>query len=208
MIGVAISTHRRPAILAQALSGWAKYMPDVLVVVNDVNGEGVAATKNRCITALMDAGCEHLHLVDDDVWPISPDWTRYAEDPAQHLMHCWGKSRLLADDGHYTTWSWPRGVMLYTHRSVIEQVGGMRTEFGRWGGEHAEWTNRIHNCGLTTHRFTDLSAARDGIWYATDYTRSTPSSVPDSVRDDPQRTQRRHQLYDKYRDSTDYVPYR
>lgn len=205
-VGVAISTHKRPHVLAQALAGWARFMPDLLVVTHDVRGDGVAATKNRGIAALMDAGVEHLFLADDDVWPVVKKWWRpYASDPEPHLMHCWGKRRLLTDDGHYTTWSWPRGVLLYVHRSAVEKVGGMRLEFGRWGGEHSEWSRRIHNAGLTRHPFQDLTASR-GMWHCEDYTRRTPSTVGEAERE--ASAPRRHQLYDQFRHSTDYVDYR
>lgn len=207
MIGVAISTHARPHTLSRALQQWALHMPDILVVTHDVDGQGVAATKNRGITALMDAGCTHLFLADDDTWPITPEWaTPYTTDPEPHLMHCWGRSRLLTDDGHHTTWSHPRGVMLYTERHVIDRVGGMRTEFGRWGGEHVEWSRRIHNTGLTTSRYTDLTAARTGIWHCEDYTRATASTVNAEERET--LAPLRHELYKRYRESTDFVEYR
>lgn len=206
MIGVAISTHRRPHVLTQSLAGWAHAMPDLLVVTHDVTGEGVAATKNRGIAALMDAGCEHLFLVDDDMHPTSPDaLTRYADDPEPHLMHCWGKSRLISDDGHYTTWTHPRGVMLYVHRSVVEAVGGMRTEFGRWGGEHVDWSRRIHAAGLTRHRYADLSDTR-GLWHCEDYTRRAPSTVSAAERQASKAS--RHALYEKYRGVVEFVDYR
>lgn len=205
--GVAISTHQRPGILAKALAGWAKHMPDILVVIHDTRGDGVAATKNRGITALIDAGVEHLFLCDDDVWPISDNWKLYTEDPEPHLMHCWGKSRLINDDGHHTTWTHPRGVMLYTHRTVIDKIGGMRLDFGpKGGGEHVEWSRRIHNAGLTTHRYQDLTAARTGIWHCEDYTRATPSTIGSQQLE--ATAQHRHELYAKYRNSTDWVDYR
>lgn len=205
--GVAISTHSRPDVLAKALAGWARFMPDILIVNHDVNGEGVAATKNRGIAALMDAGCEHLLLCDDDVWPISNRWHEYTQDPALHLMHCWGRTRLISDDGHYTTWTHPRGVMLYAHRSVIDTIGGMRLDFGpRGGGEHVEWSRRIHAAGLTTHRYQDLTAARHGIWHCEDYTRATPSTIGSAQLEATK--QHRYTVYNKHRNSTDYVDYR
>lgn len=206
-IGVAISTYRRPDALAKSLTGWAHFMPDVLFVIHDVHGDGVAATKNRSIKLLMDAGVEHLYLVDDDMHPVSDNWTMYADDPANHLMHCWGKSRLINDDGHYTTWTHPRGVMLYCHRTVIDTVGGMRLDFGpRGGGEHVEWSRRIHNAGLSTHRYQDLTAARHNTWWCEDYERSTPSTIGSAQLEATK--QHRHQVYDKYRGSTDWVDYR
>lgn len=207
MIGVAISTHRRAGVLARALQRWAAAMPDVLVVNHDATGAGVAATKNRGIAALMDAGCEQMFLADDDVWPVTADWARlYTADPEPHLMHCWGKSRLIADDGHYTTWKHPRGVLLYAERRVVDAVGGMRTEFGRWGGEHVDWSRRIHAAGLTRHRYADLSAARHGVWHAEDYTRAVPSTVSEAERE--ASAPRRHELYRRYAGATDFVDYR
>lgn len=177
-------------------------------MIHDKNGDGVAASKNRCIAALMDLGCEHHFYADDDCWPITPYWEKpYVDNSEPHLMHCWGRRRYLdmiaVDD--LSIWSWPRGVLLYVERKVIESIGGMRTEFGRWGGEHAEWSKRIHNAGWTRYRFADAASARKGIWHCEDYERSTPSSVPSSVRGD---TAHRHALYDKYRGSTDYVEFR
>lgn len=213
MIGVAISTHRRPQILAQALTGWAQHLAraSILVVNHDINGDGVAATKNAGLAALMDAGCAHLFLADDDIWPITPGWSEpYVTNSQPHLMHCWGRARFVCADKETgtTVWTWPRGVLLYTERRVIEKVGGMRTEFGRWGGEHAEWAQRIYNAGFTRAPFADAVAARTGVWHAEDVTRATPSSVPKSVRDDPVRVAKRHALYRRYRDSTEYVEFR
>ncbi len=206
-VGVAISTHRRAEVLSRALAAWALYMPDVVVVTHDVHGDGVAVTKNRGLAALMDAGCEHLFLADDDVWPVTPRWWRhYAADTEPHLMHCWGKSRLKSDDGEHTVWSWPRGVLLYAHRSVVDRVGGMRPEFGRWGGEHVEWSRRIHAAGFTAHPFQDVTVARTGVWYAEDYTRKVASTVSQRERAASEAT--RHELYSRFRGSSDFVPYR
>jgi len=208
-IGVAITTHRRPQVRAKTLHGWAQALDGVatLVVVHDEDGRGVAWAKNRSIELLIDAGVEHLFLADDDVHPITPGWWRpYVASPHPHLMHCWGRSRLLREEDGHTLWSWPRGSLLYAHRSVIDRVGGMRTEF-RHAGEHVEWSRRIHNAGLTPWPFMDAAAARRGIWHCEDYTRSTPSSLPGD-RYSPEETARRHQLYEQFRGSTDFVDYR
>lgn len=210
LVGVAISTHKRPEILRKALKHWAMCMPDVLVVNHDVNGDGVAVTKNRGLAMLMDAGCEHLFLADDDIWPVvRPDWAKpYCEDPQPHLMHIWGRRthRFIRDDGHYSYWNWPKGPLLYVERRVVERVGGMRLDFGRWGGEHREWSRRIFDCGFTTHPYTDLSVAHGGYWYCADYAHDVPSTVGAAERE--RLRPLRHALYEKYRGSTDFVEYR
>ncbi|EUA60279.1 putative phage protein [Mycobacteroides abscessus 1948] len=46
--------------------------------------------KNRCIAELMDLGCDHLFLADDDVWPTVDEWWKpYVESPEPHLSFQW-----------------------------------------------------------------------------------------------------------------------
>ena len=47
---------------------------------------------------------------------------------------------------------------MYQQRRVVERVGGMDERFGAGGHEHAEYSQRIHNAGLTPAAFiTPLS---------------------------------------------------
>lgn len=84
-IGIAITTHQRAEVLKRALEQHMKHLPaGALVVVIDDGSKpaavvpngvqllrhesslGIVASKNASLTALMDAGCEHLFLWDDD----------------------------------------------------------------------------------------------------------------------------------------------
>lgn len=118
---------------------------------------GVAVNKNTGLELLMNnTRAEHLFLCDDDTWPLFPHSLRkHIEMDSPHSMVCWGESRLVRAKSHgqNAVWLWPRGVLLYTHRSVVETVGGMVEEFGVGGHEHAEWSMRIHNAGLTPEPF-------------------------------------------------------
>lgn len=112
--------------------------------------QGVAVNKNTGIEVLMDQGVEHLFLCDDDTWPIHLMALRkHVEMNEPHSMVCWGANRLNSALPHYASWNWPRGVLLYTERSVIEEVGGMIEAFGPGGHEHVEWSRRIFQAGLT-----------------------------------------------------------
>lgn len=119
--------------------------------------QGVAVNKNTGIELLMDQQVQHLFLCDDDTWPIHEMATKeHINLGLPHSMVCWGLSRLLPrkdPQAAYATWKWPRGVMLYTHCAVIEHVGGMVEDFGFGGHEHAEWSRRIHQAGLTPASF-------------------------------------------------------
>ncbi len=78
-IGIAITTHNRPDVLKRAIEQHVKHLPaGALVVVIDDGSKpaavvpdcvqlrrhetslGIVASKNASLTALMDAGCEHL----------------------------------------------------------------------------------------------------------------------------------------------------
>jgi hypothetical protein len=197
VIGVAVTTFQRPSVLESSLAAWTQYLPKgaTLVVHDDASdppasgatqrsetNRGVAASKNACIAALVDAGCDHLFLVDDDCWPTHPSWWKpYVEDELPHLMMCWGSHRLVKTSGKHTYWRWPRGVMLYAERRVVDTVGGMRLEFGRWGGEHVEWSKRIRAAGLTPYPFMDVASSRH-YWHAKDRHGRRESTVPESER--------------------------
>lgn len=215
MIGVAVSTTgERADLLAQAWPAWEAANPDVLRIIEDREKVGVPYAKNRSIAALMDAGVEHLFLADDDVWPTVTDpFSPYVADALPHLMWCWGRKRRLSRNERYTTWNHPRGVMLYVHRSVVERVGGMRTEFGRGGSEHVEWSRRIHQAGFTPSPYIDLTISPT-LWHAEDMGRPGESMAALSARRRASTTvkreswEKRRALMDRFDGDTDFVDYR
>lgn len=198
-IGIAITTHNRAKLLDKVFEHLLVRLPPgaVVVVVDDGSStpatvpdgvtlirhrepKGIAAAKNACISALMDAGCEHLFLFDDDVWPTKDDWWKpYVASPEPHLMMLWGDKYFETPD--LVAFPWPKGCMLYAERRVIDRIGGMNLAFGRWGCEHMEWSDRIHNAGLTTCRYQDIPGSLDRF-HACDWNGEVKSSVPDSIR--------------------------
>jgi GT2 family glycosyltransferase len=220
-IGIAITTHNRHEVLSRALEHHLKYLPaGALVVVIDDGSEkpvtvpddirliryesarGIASSKNACIEALMDAGCDHLFLFDDDTHPVSEGWWKpYIESSQPHLMYLWGND-VIFRDGDITGYQRPKGCMLYADRRVIDRVGGMDPAFGRWGFEHESWSDRIHNAGFTTCRYQDVANSA-GLFYAADEKGAVESSVPEQVR-----RESLPQLAEQKRHSDEYVNYR
>jgi hypothetical protein len=215
-VGVAISTvGNRPELLERAVNAWISVgvLPRL---VTDHDRIGVAACKNAGIARLMDLGVEHLFLADDDVYPLNRQaWKAYVQDPEPHLMLCWGEHRLLWRDQGYAEFKWPRGVLLYAHRSVIETVGGMRTEFGTGGHEHVEWSRRIYDAGLTMRRYADLDRDPREFWHAEDMPR--PGERPHEFANRKRRhttirrtfadKRRIAELWERYEGSMEFVPY-
>lgn len=185
---------------------------------------GIARAKNKCLELLMAAGCDELFLFDDDCWPNDYFWYQpYIDSPEPHLCYLFrgrthrapGASpdgarpaRIIYDDGKIFAISpWPQGCMMYLNRSVVERVGGYRPEFGLWGYEHSEFSERIHAAGLTLNKYQDICQRK--LIYAADesggggtFTRS----VPTRVRVD--ELYKGKEIYEKFSGSSDYVEYR
>lgn len=184
-IGIAISTHQRADVLKRALEQHMRHLPSgaLMVVVDDGSKPaavvpdgvqllrhetslGIVASKNASLSALMDAGCEHLFLWDDDAWPIADNWhLPYIESPEPHLAYQFkdlaGPKKLndmaeLYRDDQHVAYTGQRGVMLYYHRSAIEKVGGFDRVYGRGMYEHPDLALRIYNAGLSTWAFADV----------------------------------------------------
>jgi glycosyltransferase involved in cell wall biosynthesis len=232
--GVAITTHNRKqecletveAVLETIPSSAPVFVVDdgsdepftthhpITVVRNEV-AQGIPAAKNRCIELLMDAGVDHLFLLDDDTRPIKGNqwWKPYIESEEPHLQYCWThfsdggsvpKMDVLYLDSKITAYGWSMGCMLYAERQVIERVGGMRLDFGKGMEEHAEWSRRIWNAGFTTFVHQDCDSA--GLFYASDEHQSVKRSFTSKDRD--LMLQRNIGLREKYWNTTDYIEYR
>ncbi|MGC4790567.1 glycosyltransferase family 2 protein [Micromonospora sp. DT178] len=204
-VGIGITTHNRSVVLRTALEAIRKYAPSgaAIVVVDDASDEpveeatfrfdsnvGIARAKNKCLELLVERGCTHLFLFDDDCWPLVDGWERpYIESPEPHLMYMFTdtpRGRLtdateIYRDAELRAYTHPRGCMLYLERRVLDQVGGYDTRYGRWGYEHLDLSNRIYNAGLTSFRFADVVGSEDLIFSCDERTR-VGSSVSDIER--------------------------
>lgn len=224
-IGVAISTYNRQDVLSTTLTHIIKHtpgayivvvddasttpviVPDEVILLRNEKNSGIASTKNRGIEALMDEGCEHLFLLDDDVYPVVDGWwEHYVNSPEPHLMYMfrsYSGNKIIYEDNDHVAYASPQGVMLYADRSVIERVGGMDTIYGRWGGEHGDWSDRIHHEGLTTWRYADVASSA-GLFYSLDEHGEVQRSVPQAERNelfkvnDARQNKRRNEWYRAY----------
>ncbi|EFG9986402.1 glycosyltransferase family 2 protein [Escherichia coli] len=235
-IGIAISTHQRADVLERALEQHMKHLPAgaLLVVIDDgskpaaavPNGVqlvrhetslGIVASKNANLSALMDAGCEHLFLWDDDAWPIADNWhLPYIESPEPHLAYQFldlaGTNKLkdmavLYRDDKHIAYTGQRGVMLYYHRSAIEKVGGFDPMYGRGMYEHPDLALRIYNAGLSTWAFADV-AGSEKLIHSMDEYEEVARSIPRPERESLAKANAL--IYSARRDRgyTGYAPYR
>lgn len=210
-IGIAISTHNRHDVLSRALEHQLKFLPAgaLVVVIDDGSAKpvaapegvrvirhetslGIVAAKNASLEALIDAGCEHLFLWDDDAWPIAGGWEQpYIESPEPHLAYQFqdfatgqklNDIAVLYRDDRHVAYTGQRGVMLYYHRNVIEKVGGFDPIYQRGMYEHSDLALRIHNAGLASWAFADIVGSEKLI-YSLDEHQAVERSVPKSDRE-------------------------
>lgn len=115
--------------------------------------EGVAKTKNECLRRLM--GADYFFLFDDDAFPIQDGWADLYIDASlntglQHMLHAQQKGdlRKLVTVKGVSQYNDAPGVMLFMTKKCIAVVGGMNKNFGTWGYEHKEYSDRIYRSGV------------------------------------------------------------
>lgn len=229
-IGVAITTHNRPDVLAQTVAAFERFAPNIpLAIVDDGSrkpvtsshgwvvrnerAQGIAAAKSRCLIELLNAGVEHLFLFDDDTRPACENWWKpYVEHPEPHLQHSWltfadgrpvDKMQSVYRSADLWAYTWSMGCMLYVHRSAVDRVGGFRTEFGVAMHEHIEWSTRIHNAGLTSFIHQDVPNS-ERLIDAGDRSKRVQSSI--QIADRQAQLVRNDRILSSLRDDDSHVP--
>jgi len=215
-IAVCITTRNRYDAFCNSLVFHGKNRPEgsILFVVDDASDKpvriggnfyrfeeraGIPRAKNKCLELAYNAGADHIFLFDDDTYPITPDWWKpYVEHPAPHLSYIFtdkgNQRRIVREiyrDDKTVAYNHVRGCMLYVERRVLDVVGGFDTNFGLGYGEHADWTNRIHNAGLTAYRVMDVVDSNKLI-YSMDEFKEVGSTFPLRERLERLRVNRRY----------------
>ena len=185
-IGVAITTHNRREVFYKNLINIQKHLPKgaELVIVDDCsdvrvpnayrfsNNVGISVAKNKCIELLLERGCEHLFLFDDDCYPIVDGWELpYINSGEKHLSFTWAGRHnyaVLSDENGIKEYSHPCGCMLYIHKDCIDAVGGFDMNFPLWGNEHVDFSTRVFNYGITSKKYMDVSDSLK-LFYAGDF---------------------------------------
>lgn len=212
-IGVAISsTPDRDDLCTGTFLKWRQFMPpnSVLIVQRDIDGVGVAKTKNICLQRLEAEGVTDYFLADNDVWPISADWWKpFVESDENHLLYNFklkskpsNDMRVLYQDGKIISYSHTRGCLIYVTQKVLDTVGGFDTRYHN-SFEHPDYTNRIHNAGLTTYRSMSPVSAHELL-----YCLDQDSKVESSIKKDPVQNMKNYRLYKENRQSKAYMEYK
>lgn len=212
-IGIGISTTPNRDIIGSTLDEFQKYPGpnSSLIVYTDALYHGVAATKNKLLARL--DKFDHIFLFDDDTYPIADEWWKpYIESEEPHLMYQFrlpnkpqtDMQEVYRDD-KIVAYTHTRGCMIYIKKYVLEVVGGFDEAYGQAMFEHPDFTNRIHNAGLTSYRAMDVPNS-DKLLYCLDQDSQIESSISDHVRGIGIRNN--YKLYQKSKKSREYKDYK
>lgn len=147
-IGIGVTTYKRPKCLAKWKEQVNKtiFNENVIIYVaedSDEDRKGVAFRKNECLKALKD--CDYVFLFDDDCYPVQEGWLEFFINSGyEHLIYCDPKFHGLRNEiGDLLMYNDCGGVFMFMQKSAIERVGGFNNNFGFYGFEHADYSNRI-----------------------------------------------------------------
>jgi len=215
-IGIAVTTTpKRIELLETCLKHISAYSCEhFLYVHNDEHYKGIAYSKNKCLEALMDAGCDYLFMFDDDCYPVKVGWEKvFIDSGLSHasLTYCeWGdgkpnKNKILKTYKGIDFFNNPCGMMLYFTRYCVEKVGGFNPDYKQYGLEHLGLSRRIYNAGLIPNPYVAPHGAMD-YFYCLDQHKAVQSNV--SMREKIKMITKVRNVYQRERSSKAFIDYR
>lgn len=208
VIGIGISTYKRPAMLNKLLESIYKYTTyDYILHIaedTDKDRKGVAKIKNECLRALKDA--DHIFLFDDDVQILKKGWEEFFIKSGQNHL-------LFLDDKLHKNWGTAStsssildvyrdcgGVFMYMTRAAVERVGAFNEGFGLYAFEHADYSCRI----LGDHGSYPMLRGTGEFLYSEDYSNPDHKSSISEL----EKTKHIRANFDRWldRDKTEYIP--
>lgn len=160
-----VQVKQRVDMLATEWSG-AHLGPNVQVFLGDTN-LGVTGNSNRALKWFSETGCDHLCLLNDDLYVLGDFVNFYAkghEDLEVGLFcFCDFTQASPAISGKPETYRWvtvnwrgyrvkllPRmtGIMMSMTRAVLDKIGYFDARFGKFGEEHCDYTIRARFGGF------------------------------------------------------------
>lgn len=221
-VAICITTRNRSKSFVECIRHWDGMLPAIqgearIFVIDDASDlaycyadhrfderVGIPRAKNKCLELAMDWDADHVFLADDDVYPLCDDAINpYIESGANHL--CYTFMPHYAVDGQFKIHVLGNGCMMYFTREAIETVGGFDTAYGIGKYEHVDLSRRIHNAGLTPHRFMDVIGG-DKLFHAMDERHEIERTLtPAEIRQQLKQGRRHFNANEK---STQYIEYR
>lgn len=123
----------------------------------------IAHDKNEIIKRCFDDGCEYIFLFDDDTFPVREGWADFfinahKKTGIDHFVLCKpNHNTLIEKQPIVSLYATGTGCMVFLTRQVVERVGYMNPEYGKYGYEHAGYSHRIHRAGFTPSWYVSVN---------------------------------------------------
>jgi glycosyltransferase involved in cell wall biosynthesis len=180
MIGIGVTTYKRPHLLEKCLDHIKRFTKSdyKLYVATDTDEDrrGIAKRKNECLYFLQE--CDYIFLFDDDCYPIQEGWETFIIDAhlktnEHHFVYTKPpffdvKCFFFQNGVPLQSFEGSGGVFMFLTKKAIQKVGGFYTEYGVYGYEHVGYSKRIKMSQLTSDWFISLPRMSEFI-YALDY---------------------------------------
>jgi glycosyltransferase involved in cell wall biosynthesis len=171
-------------VLAQ-IADYGEVPFEQVVFIDEKVNRGVAHAKNTLLARLLEAGCDHLFLLEDDILLLDDravtEYIRVATDYGYHHMMFAHHGKANEGQEHYQDKElayWPHciGAWCYYTRECLEGLAAIEKEKGMdypglfdenfinaW--EHVEHSTRLGNAGFTAWfgLFPDLVRSKEYI---------------------------------------------
>jgi GT2 family glycosyltransferase len=135
---------------------------------------GIAKSKNVCLRYMVENKCDYMFLFDEDCFPKRIGWIElfinaHKCSKSEHLIFLreLGEIRLKRTFNNCVEeYDNCGGCLLFFTKKAIDTIGGYDENFGIYGYEHAEITNRAKRAGLIGFGMTYASPtnAKDYIY--------------------------------------------
>ena len=195
-IGIGVTTYKRPKHLKLWEEQVAMFMPEgaeLFIAHDNTKRLGIAARKNQLLLEFDFKKCDYIFLFDDDCFPIKEGWADLFINASklsthQHMMYLKetgtikkigsvdvtptydefgvkvdGNIRIVIDSFNNCA-----GCMMFLTRDVLLKVGGYG-KYLNYGFEHAGYSDRIHQAGLTPLGRYSCPAGVEEYIYSMDY---------------------------------------
>ena len=162
-IGIGITFFDRPDVFQFTLKQIEKHTDtekyDVkyyLAADSYEDRRGVAYRKNECLRNLKD--CDYIFLFDEDCFPIDDNWIEvfinaHKATGNHHFIyqHETAEVNALDEKNGIVSYDNCNGCMMFLTKETLSKVGAFSPNFGLYGYEHANYSNRVHMAGLTPY---------------------------------------------------------
>ena len=98
----------------------------------------------------------------------------------------------------------PNGFMMYIGKKCLDTIGGFDERFQLYGGEHANYSTRAKNAGLTPHYATDVVGSNE-YFYSLDAHKKVKSSL--TKKQMMEHAKENDSLFQQEKFSSQYFPF-